>query len=239
MNIEPLHPWNLTPTEAVKVQRDLRERIRIEPFSGEPELIAGADISFNLYSSTVYAAFVVLDFSSLEVIARASAVVEVHFPYIPGLLSFREIPPLIQAWEKLEVEPDVVVFDGQGIAHPRRLGIATHMGLLIDKPTMGCAKSLLTGRFGELEEAAGATADLVDRGETVGAALRTKNKTKPVFISPGHRMDIESAVRIIQKTVRGYRIPEPTRQAHLYVNELRREQILARPSVDRRPPSNV
>jgi deoxyribonuclease V len=213
--------WDVNPAEAVRIQKELRERIRLEPFLGEPRLVAGADVSFNRYSTKIYAGFVVLDYDSLEVVERTGAVVEVSFPYVPGLLSFREIPPLLEAWRQLRTEPDVYVFDGQGIAHPRRVGIATHMGLLLDKPAIGCAKSLLTGRFQAPDVEAGSSSPLIDRGEQVGVVYRTKRNTKPVFISPGHRMDIESAVRLLRPLVRGYRIPEPTRQAHLHVNELR------------------
>ena len=225
MDVNALHSWNVTPSEAVRVQKELREAVSHEPYIGTPKLIAGADISFNKYQPTVYAAFVVLDYKTLEIVARASSIIDVKFPYIPGLLSFRELPPLIEAWKKLDLEPDVVVFDGQGIAHPRRLGIAAHMGLLIDKPTIGCAKSLLVGSYAEPADHAGAFSPLVDKGEDVGVALRTKRRTKPVYISPGHHMDIPSAQRIVMPTVRGYRIPEPTRQAHLYVNELRKERM--------------
>lgn len=226
MDYKTLHPWNLTPSEAVQTQKQLREMIRLRPYRDLPRIIAGADISFNKYSSTVYAGFVVLRMDTLEIIARASAVMDVEFPYIPGLLSFREIPPLLSAWEQLDVEPEVIVFDGQGIAHPRRLGIAAHMGLLLDRPTIGCAKSILTGKFQEPKIEAGSSSPLMDKGEEIGVALRTKKKAKPVFISPGHKMDTESAVRIIMKTVAGYRIPEPTRQAHLYVNEIRQAALV-------------
>jgi deoxyribonuclease V len=223
MNYRRLHSWDVTPTEAVRLQKQLRTQVRLEPFPGQPRLIAGADISFNKYSKTVYAAFVVLDAFTLETVETANAIVEVKFPYVPGLLSFREIPPLLRAWEQLRSEPDVIVLDGQGIAHPRRLGIAAHIGLFLDRPTIGCAKSRLTGTFAEPGLKAGSWSPLVDRGETLGAVLRTKDRVNPVFISPGHRMDLESAVRIVRGTVRGYRIPEPTRQAHLWVNELRRD----------------
>lgn len=223
MDYRDLHSWNLSPTEAVQLQKELIEKIRIEPFDRDIRRIAGADISFNKYSKTVYAAFVVLEAGTMRITSAASAVVEVDFPYIPGLLSFREIPPLLEAWKRLDEEPDVIVFDGQGIAHPRRMGIATHMGLVLDRPTIGCAKSVLTGRFKEPGAEPGDSSPLVDRGEVIAAALRTKKKTKPVFISPGHRMDLDSAVRIMMQTVRGYRIPEPTRQAHLLVNKIRIE----------------
>lgn len=217
------HQWQVDPKQAVLIQKQLREKIRIEPFTGKIRWVAGADISFNRFSDRVYAAFVVLDFDTLEIVDRASAVVDVDFPYIPGLLSFREIPPLLQAWQSLKAKPDIVVADGHGIAHPRRLGIATHLGLTIEVPTVGCAKSRLTGQYREPALTAGAWSDLMDKEEKIGIVLRTKNKVKPVFVSPGHRMDFEGLVDLLLKCTRGYRIPEPTRQAHLYVNELRRQ----------------
>ena len=221
------HPWNLSPTQAVTLQRKLRHQVRIEPYAGKPTLIGGSDVSFNKYEPTVYAGFVVLDARTLGIVDRACAAIEVSFPYIPGLLSFREVPALLEAWKALRTKPDVLVFDGQGIAHPRRLGIASHAGLLLDWPSIGCAKSLLTGIYDEPGAMAGASSPLLDRftHEQIGVVYRTKNNVKPVFISPGHRMDMESAVRILAATVRGYRIPEPTRQAHLYVNEVRRARM--------------
>jgi len=222
MRYRSLHPWDVSPSEAVRIQQELRGRIRLEPFPGLPKLIAGADISYNLYEPEFYAAFVVLKLPSLEIIAQSHAMARAPFPYIPGLLSFREIPALLEAWEALRIEPDVIVCDGQGIAHPRRLGIASHFGLMVDLPTIGCGKTLLCGHYDEPGPEAGDAAPLIDRGETIGYALRTKSRTQPVFVSPGHRMDLPSARRILMACVGKYRIPEPTRQAHLYVNELRR-----------------
>lgn len=219
--------WDLSPAEAVQLQKTLRKEIRLEPYAGPLQWIAGADVSFNKYSPTVYAGFVVLDGSTMQVVDAASAVMDVAFPYMPGLLSFREIPPLLKAWKKLKTQPDVVIFDGHGIAHPRRLGIASHAGLLLDIPTLGCGKSRLTGVFDELGPQAGALTPLMDRAkdEQIGWALRTKKNTNPVFISPGHRMSLVDALRITQHCLKGYRLPEATRQAHLYVNEVRRAHL--------------
>ena len=222
MDYQELHAWNVEPGEAIRIQRELQTQVRVEKLTKPVRLIAGADISFEKYSDTVYAGFVVIDMRTLDVVARATVVTEAKFPYIPGLLSFREAPTLLEAWRKLDVEPDVVMFDGQGIAHPRRLGIAAHMGLCIDRPSIGCAKSILVGRYQDLSEAAGSYVALIDKGEPVGVALRTKDKVNPVFISIGNRIDLESAIKITMSTVKGYRIPEPTRQAHLLVNEMRR-----------------
>jgi deoxyribonuclease V len=142
---------------------------------------------------------------------------------VPGLLSFREVPPLLEAWEKLKTKPDVLMLDGQGIAHPRRFGIACHIGVLLGWPTVGCAKSILVGKYGELGLEAGSRSALIDKGEQVGVALRTKNKVAPVYVSPGHLMDLDSAVDLVLRSTSKYRLPETTRQAHLLVNRLRVE----------------
>lgn len=220
--------WNSTPAEAIKLQERLRQKVRIEPYKGPLRLIGGADVSFNKYSPTIYAGFVVLDAKTMEVVDTSSAVLDVNFPYIPGLLSFREIPPLLKAWESLKTRPDVIVFDGQGIAHQRRLGIASHAGLILDMPSIGCAKSLLTGTYKEPSPLAGSSEPLYDRRhhDQIGVVLRTKRNVKPVFVSPGHRMDFESAMQILGACVRKHRIPEPTRQAHLFVNQVRRGSLL-------------
>lgn len=215
--------WNLTPTEAVAVQRELRERLVLRPPADfAPRLVAGADVSFDKGGDTAWAAIVVLDAATLEPVAAASAEAPLTFPYVPGLLSFRELPPLAEAWRRLEVRPDVVVFDGQGIAHPRRVGLACHGGLLFGVPAIGCAKSLLVGRHGPLAERRGATAPLVDKGEVVGMALRLRDGVHPVYVSPGNLMDLDTAVTVVQSVGRGYREPETTRRAHRLVNELRR-----------------
>ncbi len=186
-------------------------------------LVAGADVSHNRFSSTLYAGVVVLSAENFSVVERRAAAAEVDFPYTPGLLSFREAPVLLQALAKLENVPDVVMCDGQGIAHPRRLGLASHVGLWLDRPCVGCAKSRLTGRYEEPGPEPGARSPLLDRGGAViGSVVRTKARTQPVFVSPGHRIDLESSVRLVLSCCRGYRLPEPTRLAHLYVNDVRR-----------------
>jgi deoxyribonuclease V len=156
-------------------------------------------------------------------VERQGAVTETHFPYRPGLLSFREAPALLEAFAKVGSEPDAMMLDGQGIAHPRRLGLASHMGLWLQRPCLGCAKSCLTGKYKELGRAAGSVAPLTDRGEVIGSVVRTKDNVQTVFVSAGHRIDLAGAVRLVLTACKGYRIPEPTRQAHLFVNELRRE----------------
>lgn len=218
-----LHDWNVSPEEATVLQKEFRDRLRIQPLDRPIKTVAGADISFNKYSETVYAGIVVLQLPSLETIEEVTVVTTARFPYIPGFLSFREAPALLEAWGKLRIEPDVAVLDGQGIAHPRRMGIAAHLGLFLERPTVGCAKSVLTGRFDEPGQARGEWSPMTYRGETIGAALRTKNRVQPVYISPGHLIDLDDSIRLALACDGGYRIPEPTRRAHNLVNQVRRE----------------
>lgn len=217
-----LHDWNLSPREAVELQKHLRERVRIAPLAAEIRTIAGADISFNKFEPTVYAGVVVLSFPELEVIEESGVISETRFPYVPGLLSFRETPSVLEAWSQLKTEPDALMLDGQGLAHPRRVGIACHVGLLIERPTLGCAKSVLVGKYEEPEKERGSWTEMVDKGEVVGASLRTKRNVQPVFVSPGHLIDLEGAIDLTLRSDGGYRQPEPTRRAHLLVNALRR-----------------
>lgn len=221
MDYQQLHSWNLEPAAAIALQKELRHQIRTAPLSTPPKLVAGADISFDKYSEVVFAGFVVLDIDTLKVVAKSMVATTAKFPYISGLLSFREAPALLEAWEKLDVEPDVICFDGQGIAHPRRLGLASHMGLWLNRPSIGCAKTLLTGRFHDLPISKGSYVPLKDRGEQVGVALRTKDKVNPIFVSIGHLIELDAAIDIVMRCTGRYRIPEPTRQAHNAVNEVR------------------
>jgi deoxyribonuclease V len=219
---EQLHDWTMTPREAVELQKTLRERVRLQPLKKQIKTIAGADISFNKFSPVVYAGLVVMRLPSLEVIEEVGVVSETQFPYVPGLLSFRESPSVLEAWAKLKTEPDAVMFDGQGIAHPRRVGIASHVGLIINRPTLGCAKSVLVGKYEEPQAEQGNWTELIDKGEVVGAAVRTKTNVQPIFVSPGHLIDLEGAIKLTLASDGGYRQPEPTRRAHLLVNALRR-----------------
>jgi deoxyribonuclease V len=223
MKYEPLHSWNVTPTEAVELQRQLHARLVLQP---PPSLrvrhVAGLDISTEKYNDTGWGGIVVLDVETLAPVAQVSATAPLSFPYVPGLLSFRELPVLAAVWEKLEVRPDVLIFDGQGIAHPRRMGIACHGGLLFGVPSIGCAKSLLVGRHGPLDEERGATADILHRGEVVGRAVRTRKGVQPVYVSPGHLMDLPTAVELVLRVSPRYREPETTRHAHRLVNTVRR-----------------
>ncbi|HEV7347094.1 deoxyribonuclease V [Telluribacter sp.] len=222
-----LHPWEVSPAEAVELQQHLRTHIQLQPLHTPPTTIAGCDISFNKYEETVYAGIVVLRLDTLQVVEEVGVVSTAPFPYIPGLLTFREGPALLEAWQQLRTEPDVVMFDGHGIAHPRRMGIAAHMGLWLNRPAFGCGKSVLAGTFAPPALLRGAWAPLVHRGDTIGAALRTKNKVNPVFVSPGHLIDLPTVIELTLRCDGGYRIPEPTRQAHLQVNALRRKYLQA------------
>ena len=235
MKYTKLHDWNLTGKEAVALQHELRERVRIQPLDREVNLVAGCDISFNKYSEVVYAGIVVLRLPELEIVDTSTVITRTRFPYIPGLLSFRETPALLEAWEKLDTAPDAIMLDGQGLAHPRRFGIACHFGLLTGLPALGCAKTVLVGKYDEPDEHAGSYSLMIHKGEVVGAAVRTKDRVAPVYISPGHLIDLPGAITLALRCVKQYqpadtslpqkakyRIPEPTRQAHLLVNEVRR-----------------
>ena len=214
--------WNVTVPEAVASQRELRDRLVLRPPPGfAPRLVGGADVSLDRDDPRGWAGIAVIDRSTMDTVDEATATAEISFPYVPGLLSFRELPILERVWERLRVRPDVLVFDGQGYAHPRRFGLACHGGVLFDVPTVGCAKTLLVGRHGALGEERGARAELVDRGEVVGMALRLRTGVKPVYVSPGHRMDVPTAVEVVLAVSAGFREPETTRRAHRLVNRVR------------------
>jgi deoxyribonuclease V len=219
----PLHSWDLDPTEARALQRELAGRVDTTRRLGPYQTVGGADVSYNKWSPTLHAAVVVLRADTLEEIERAGVVAEARFPYVPGLLSFREAPAVIEAFRKLTVRPEVLICDGQGIAHPRRLGLACHLGLWLRIPTIGCAKSWLYGRYEEPGSERGDWTPLTDGGETIGAVLRTRTRVKPLFVSPGHLCDREGVIAAVLAATSKYRLPETTRLAHNYVNELRRE----------------
>lgn len=223
MKAKTLHPWLVSTHEAIAIQKRLRAEVVTENTLGDVRYIAGADIATSKDSPKAHAGVVVLSYPDLEVVEEQGIEDEIAFPYVPGLLTFREGPALMKVFAQLRREPDVIVFDGQGLAHPRGMGIATHMGLIFDKPTIGCAKSLLFGRYQEPDQAKGAWADLRDpQGQIIGAVVRSKNKTTPIFVSIGHRIDLPTAIHILLDCSRGFRIPEPTRLAHNLVTRLRR-----------------
>jgi deoxyribonuclease V len=224
VNYRNLHSWDVDYKAAVAIQAALREKLILENgFSGDIRIVAGADISCTKGDDRVFAAVVLLDAASLEVIEEATYIGRTSIPYIPGLLSFREGPSLLQAFGNLRKRPDVVLFDGQGIAHPRGLGLAAHMGLILDIPSVGCAKTRLVGAFKEPGERRGQHSPLVYNEKRIGAVVRTKDRVKPVFVSQGHRVSLERAVEIVLQCARRYRIPEPIRRAHILVNKMRTE----------------
>lgn len=203
-----------TASEAIEIQKRLRDRV-IRKGSVKPRVVAGADVSYR--GDVARAVFVVM--RDLEVVEQVVVRESIPFPYIPGLLSFREIPPLLSAWKRVKTAPDVIIVDGQGVAHPRRFGIASHLGLVLGVPTIGCAKSRLCGEHEEPGPERGAWSPLVHKGETVGAALRTRDRCNVVYVSTGHRIALESAISVVLACAPRYRLPEPQRLAdHLTKN---------------------
>ncbi len=239
------HAWRVTPERARSIQVELRSEWEGEDRLPEIHTVAGLDASFVLTGSQALkqrrsrwnalrdanraiGCVVVFRFPDMEEIARASAIVPLHFPYIPGLLSFRELPVLLGALSKLEKMPDLLFCDGQGYAHPRRFGLACHLGVLLDRPAIGCAKSLLIGTHGELGQEAGSWVPLIDekaQGERIGAVVRTRTGVRPIYVSQGHRVSIETAIRLTLYVADGVRIPQPTRAADAFASE-RKQRFL-------------
>jgi len=215
MRVQELHSWDVGPGEAREIQLSLAKRVSTENRVVNPRLIAGIDISAPDARGVARGAVVVLSYPELDVVEVKEAHSKIRFPYVPGLLSFRESPLILAACEKLCNVPELVLVDGQGIAHPRRFGLASHVGLLLDLPTIGCAKSILCGEHQPVGEEAGSQAELLDKGELIGAALRTRSGVKPVYVSVGHKINLVSALEWVMECCRGYRLPEPTRLAHL------------------------
>ncbi len=212
MHVRTVHRWDLPPAEAIAMQQSLRDQVITRDELGPVRTVAGVDIS--TAHERAHAAIVVLRFPGLEPLEAAEADLPLTFPYIPGLLAFREAPAILAAVQQLRIEPDLFMFDGQGLAHPRRMGIASHVGVILDKPSIGCAKSLLCGQCGLVEPAAGSHAELVDKGEVIGAVVRTREGTRPVYVSIGHKVDLPGAISYVLRCCGGYRLPEPTRWAH-------------------------
>ena len=214
--------WNLTPRQAMRLQERLRERVVLKDDFQPIRFVAGADLSFDPATDVAFAGVIVYRFPELQEVERRMARRKLRFPYVPGLLSFREGPVLLAAFARLGTEPDLVLIDGHGCAHPRRFGIACHIGVLFDKPTIGCAKSLLVGEHAEPGARAGSTAPLILDGECVGMVLRTRDRVKPIYVTSGHRVSVDTAVELVKLCVDGFRIPKPTREADHYVRDLRR-----------------
>ena len=222
-----LHAWNVAPKEAVKIQNELRKRIDLHDACDRVRVVAGADVAFEKQAHEGYGAVITYSFPELEEIERKGVKAEIPFPYVPGLLAFREAPILLKAFASLKKVPDVVMFDGQGLAHSRRMGIATHMGILLNKPTIGCAKSRLIGVFDEPGTDVGCYSPLLDGKETVGVVLRTRKHVHPIFVSPGTHISLETCITIVLACVDGYRIPKPTREADRYAAEIKKGSAVA------------
>ena len=218
MRICQQHPWPATPAGAIALQKQLAPQVILEgdPPEAGVHTVAGCDLAFldrGRKAALARAAVVLLSYPDLQPVEQQVVVAPVTFPYVPGLLAFREVPILLRAFERLERVPDLLLVDGQGYAHPRRLGIASHLGILLDIPTIGCAKSRLIGRHDEPSPAAGSYEELRDGDELIGAVLRTRGRVRPLYVSPGHRIGFGPAVEWVMRLSRGYRLPEPTRLA--------------------------
>lgn len=224
MLFKELHPWDLTPTKAVALQKELAGQVSLtNAFPVNLQTVAGVDVSYRIHGKRFHAAVVVMDYLSMEILETVSASGEINFPYVPGLLSFRELPILLQAFRDVDIVPDLILADAQGIAHPRRLGLASHLGLWLDLPTIGCAKSRLCGTSAGVDTNRGEWSPLSVEGEVIGRVVRTKQGVKPLYVSPGHKINVKAAADIALACCRGYRLPEPTRQAHLLSNRVRAE----------------
>jgi len=218
MEYRCLHPWDVSPTEASSIQAELRTRLVTEGELDRPRMVAGADVACPKGKGTAIGGVTVFSYPDLEIVEEAIAERELTFPYVPGLLAFREAPALLKAFGKLRSDPDVLLFDAQGYAHPRRMGLASHLGILLDKPSIGCAKSVLVGDYEEPENTIGSLSPMVHKGEIVGAAVRTRKSVKPIFVSVGHRLSLGAAIALIVRCCRGYKLPEPARRAHSLVS---------------------
>jgi deoxyribonuclease V len=215
VKIEKLHEWQVSIPEAMEIQRRLATQVSRNSEVITPRFIAGVDISAERGRGAATAAVVVVSYPEFKIAETEIVEGELNFPYVPGLLSFRESPLILSACERLTVTPDLFLVDGQGIAHPRRMGFASHLGLFLNIPTIGCAKSLLCGTHEMPGIEPGSYAEIIDKGEVIGAALRTKRGMNPIYVSIGHKINLQGAIHWALECCRGYRIPEPTRLAHL------------------------
>lgn len=222
MNLKHTHKFNVTFPEAKRIQENLRKKVKTSGRLGKVKTVAGADVAFSKDEKMFYAAVLVFDYPEFELLEVASSKRKAEFPYVPGYLTFREGPALLDCFRKLKRRPDVVLFDGQGIAHPRKMGEAAHLGVLVDLPSVGCAKSLLVGEYGRLGKKRGAEKPIVYKGEKLGVALRTRAGVKPIFVSVGHKVSLDEASRFVLNCARKYRLPEPTREAHIFVGKMRK-----------------
>lgn len=215
--IKSLHKWDVSYKEAIATQNRLRAKVSFSALKRKVRTVAGADVAYHKPTQSIYAAIAVLSFPSLDTLEQTVVEGKSAFPYIPGLLSFREAPIVSKAYKNLSTKPDFLICDGQGVAHPRGFGLASHLGLLFDIPSAGCAKSRLCGEHREVGPEVGNRAPLKMDGKTIGAVVRTRKGVKPVYVSVGHMIGLRGAVRLVLRCCAGYRIPEPTRRAHLLV----------------------
>ncbi len=215
------HPWNVDPSTARQIQESLVPLIQVQDFSGSIGYVAGADVSVTLDRKVLIGGFCMFSYPEMTPVHTAVTTKAATFPYVPGLLSFREIPVLLDAWEQLSTKPDVIICDGQGIAHPRGMGLASHLGLLLNCPTVGCAKKRLVGNHESVDVSRGSWRQLKLNQSLVGCVLRTRDHVKPLYVSPGHMVGFEQARDLVLATCGKYRLPEPIRAAHRLVNEVR------------------
>ena len=216
----------MAPSEAIALQRELAGQVRLQPIPEHFEVLGSSDIGYVQSTNQLVAVMLTFGWPRLDLLEAAHVVSPVRFPYVPGLLSFREVPPLLEAYFKLERPPDVLLCDGQGIAHPRKIGLASHLGLCLHIPTVGCAKKRLCGTHAPLEPRRGRYVPLFFKEEEVGRVFCSRDGVKPVYISPGHLADLESSTKLIERCLSRYRVPEPLRQAHQVATRLRRELAL-------------
>jgi deoxyribonuclease V len=212
--MKPLHPWKVTREQAIRIQENLRHRIILKKTFFRVRTIGGGDVSYQKEGNFLFGAMVVLSFPQMETLEVAKARGKISFPYLPGLLTFREGPILIKTFQKLRIRPDILIFDGQGIAHPRGMGLATHLGIWFNLPSIGCAKTPLLGKPVIPGLSRGSSELIQKDGSEVGVVLRTKNRVRPVFVSPGHRIDLPTSIRLVLESCQGFRSPEPLRRAH-------------------------
>lgn len=225
VKILKLNPWDVSPQEARRIQTKLRVRLERTDCLPPLQYVAGADVALDLRRRVAIAGVVVYRFPALAEVERVAAERPLTFPYIPGLLSFREMPALIEAFSRVKQEPDLIFYDGHGYAHPRRFGITCHLGVVLDRPTIGCAKSRLIGTHAEPPRRAGRWTPLIDDNEVIGAVLRTRPGVKPIYVSVGHRVSLERAVELVLAVTDGYRIPRPTREADHFVEAAKRGEL--------------
>ena len=223
MKVHELHEWDVTPARAREIQENLRDQVQLTPLKTDVNVVVGADVSYTRGDSRLFAGGVVMKVPEMEILETRSVSLDVKFPYIPGYLSFREVPPLLQAFRDLRAKPDALICDGAGLAHPRFFGLACHLGMILNIPSFGCAKTYLVGEYKEPANRRWSATKLKHGGRDVGLVVRTREAVKPVYLSPGHLIDAEGSLAVLKKCVGRYRLAEPVRKAHDLVNDERRD----------------